>query len=127
MVERGGGHIAIIASASAYRGLPNAAAYSPMKSALNNLAESIHPQLKRAGVHITIVNPGFVDTQLTAVNKFPMPFLMSAEEAAERIAKGLSERRYEIAFPWRLVFPLKLMRLLPNRVFLWFVNRFVLK
>ena len=127
MVARGSGHIAIISSASAYRGLPNAAAYSPMKAALLNLTESIYPQLKRAGVHISIIVPGFVDTPLTAVNKFPMPFLMSAEEAARRIARGLEQKRYEIAFPNRFIYLLKLMRMLPNSVFFWYINKFVLK
>ena len=127
MVEHGGGHIAIVASVSGYRGLPNAAAYSPMKAALINLAESIRPQLMRKGVHVTIVNPGFVDTPMTSVNKFPMPFLMSAETAADRIAKGLYSRRYEIAFPTRFVMILKLLRILPNSVFFWIVNKFVLK
>ncbi len=127
MIEHGGGHIAIIASVSGYRGLPNAAAYSPMKAALINLAESIYPQLKRKGVDLTIVNPGFVDTPMTSVNKFPMPFLMTPEEAAERISKGLDRRDYEIAFPTRFVLILKLLRVLPNRIFFWIINKFVLK
>ncbi|MEX0347319.1 MAG: SDR family NAD(P)-dependent oxidoreductase [Rhizobiaceae bacterium] len=127
MIKRGSGHIAIIASVSGYRGLPNAAAYSPMKAALINLAESIYPQLKRQGVDITIINPGFVDTPMTSVNKFPMPFLMTPEEAAKRISKGLDRRDYEIAFPTRFALFLKLLRMLPNRVFFWIINKFVLK
>ncbi len=127
MIERGGGHVAIVASVSGYRGLPNAAAYSPMKAALINLTESIRPQLLRMGVHVTIINPGFVDTPMTAVNKFPMPFLMSAETAADRIAKGLISRRYEIAFPTRFVVMLKILRILPNPLFFWIINKFILK
>ena len=127
MIERGAGHVAIVGSVSGYRGLPNAAAYSPMKAALINLAESIRPQLKRRGIDITIVNPGFVDTPMTSVNKFPMPFLMTAEEAADQIATGLETRRYEIAFPTRFVMMLKLLRILPNRIYFWIINKFMLK
>lgn len=127
MIKRGSGHLAVVASVSGYRGLPNAAAYAPTKAALINLVECLYPQLKRAGVDITIINPGFVDTPMTAANKFPMPFLMSAEGAAGRIAKGLAARRYEIAFPTRFVLILKLLRMLPNRVFFWIINKIVLR
>lgn len=127
MIKRGSGHVAIVSSVSGYRGLPNAAAYAPSKAALINLAECLYPQLKRSGVDITIINPGFVDTPMTVNNKFPMPFLMTAEEAAERIARGLATRRYEIAFPTRFVLILKLLRMLPNRIFFWFINKFVLR
>lgn len=127
MISRGSGHVAIISSVSGYRGLPNAAAYAPSKAALINLAECIHPQLKRAGIDVSIINPGFVDTPMTSANKFPMPFLMTAEDAADRIAKGLAARRYEIAFPTRFVLILKLLRILPNRLFFWIINKFVLR
>lgn len=127
MAERGSGHIAIVASVAGYRGLPNAAAYAPTKAALINLAECIKPQLARMGITISIVNPGFVETRLTAVNKFPMPFIQTAKEAAELIMKGLLQKKYEIAFPLRLVLILKLMRALPNRLFFWLVDRIVLR
>lgn len=127
MASRGRGHIAIVASVSGYRGLPKAAAYSPAKAALINLVESIRPELNRKGIAVTIINPGFVDTPMTAVNSFPMPFMVTAENAADRIAKGLSGKQYEIAFPRRFVFFMKLARLVPNRIFFWFINKFVLK
>ena len=127
MIERGQGQIAIIGSVSGYRGLPNAATYAPTKAALINLAECIRPQLARKGVKVSIVNPGFVDTPLTATNTFPMPFLQTPQKAAEVIIGGLERERYEIAFPWQMVLPLKLMRMLPNRVFFWLVDKLVLK
>lgn len=126
MIARGSGHIAIVASVAGYRGLPNAAAYGPTKAALINLAESLAPDLSRYGVTLSIVNPGFVDTPMTKVNKFPMPYLMQADDAARRIVAGLERKHYEIAFPWQLVTFLKIARLLPNRVFLWYVRRFIL-
>lgn len=121
------GHIAIVASVAGYRGLPNAAAYAPTKAALINLAECIKPQLGKMGVRVSIVNPGFVETRLTAVNEFPMPFIQSAQEAAEKIINGLESKRYEIAFPWQLVGILKFLRILPNRLFFWLIDRFVLR
>lgn len=127
MVRRGQGHIAIVSSVSGYRGLPKASAYSPAKAALINLVESIRPELNRKGIEVTIINPGFVDTPMTAVNSFPMPFMVTAEDAADRIARGLARKDYEIAFPRRFVFFMKLARLVPNRIFFWFVNKFVLK
>ncbi|MGE3934837.1 MAG: SDR family NAD(P)-dependent oxidoreductase [Rhodospirillaceae bacterium] len=113
-LARRGGHVAVVGSASAYVGLPTAAAYGATKAALNNLCEALAPELRRAGVTISIVNPGFVRTPLTDRNTFRMPFLMDAEDAAARIARGLARGRFEVAFPRRLVLPLKLLRCLPR-------------
>jgi hypothetical protein len=63
---------------------------------------------------------------MTSVNKFPMPFIMPAPEAAQRILAGLEKGKYEVAFPWQLVLALKIARLLPNRAYLWYVRRFIL-
>ncbi len=120
------GHIGIISSVAGYRGLPNAAAYAPTKAALINLAECIRPQLRRMGVSVSVINPGFVETPMTSVNKFPMPFIQTPQAAAQQIVRGLQRNDYEIAFPKRLVWILKLARIMPNRLFFWFVDRFVL-
>jgi NAD(P)-dependent dehydrogenase (short-subunit alcohol dehydrogenase family) len=117
MVARGRGHIAIVASMAGYRGLPTAAAYGPTKAALINLAESIRPELEARGVRVSVINPGFVRTPMTDVNRFPMPFLMEPEDAARRIVAGLEAGRYEIAFPTRFALIMKLLRLLPDGVF----------
>ena len=127
MVERQSGQIAIIASIAGYRGLPNAAAYAPTKAALINLAECIYPQFKRTGVDISVVNPGFVETPMTSVNEFTMPFIQTPERAAAKIVIGLKRKDYEIAFPKRLTIILKILRILPNRIFFWLVNRYVLR
>ncbi|MGD8529013.1 MAG: oxidoreductase, partial [Methyloceanibacter sp.] len=84
-------------------------------------------ELAESGVTLSIVNPGFVDTPMTAVNEFPMPFLMPVDEAAERLLKGLERKHYEITFPRRFTWIMKLLRLLPNVVYLWLVRRFVLR
>jgi short-subunit dehydrogenase len=65
-------------------------------------------------VKLSLINPGFVDTPLTERNDFPMPFLISAEEAADHIARGLSADRFEIIFPWKMAVTIKLLNVLPR-------------
>lgn len=114
MVERKSGHIAIVGSVSGYFGLPMAAAYSPAKAALHNLAESLYPSLLKAGVAITIINPGFVKTRLTEVNKFAMPQLMEVEDAGRLMLKGLAKRKFEVIFPKPFAAIVKWLRHLPR-------------
>ena len=83
------GHISWIASVAGYVGLPKAAAYGPTKAALINLAESLKPELEQDGVTVSVINPGFVRTPMTANNDFPMPFLMEPDEAARQTIAGL--------------------------------------
>jgi short-subunit dehydrogenase len=127
MVRRESGQIAIVSSVAGYRGLPQAAAYGPTKAALINLAESLHPELAEKGVTLSIINPGFVETPMTAVNDFPMPFLIPVDEAAQRLLRGLERKSYEITFPRRFTWMLKALRLLPNAVFFWVVRTFILR
>ena len=125
MRGRGRGHIAIVASVAGYRGLPKGAFYGPTKAALINLAESIRPELARAGIKLQVINPGFVRTPMTDVNTFPMPFLMEPHVAVRRIIAGLHSNRFEIAFPWQLVTMLKLARILPYPAFFWFIRNVI--
>ena len=117
MMARRSGQIAIVASVAGYRGLPRAVAYGATKAALISMAESLKFDLDRAGVTMTLVNPGFVRTPMTARNSFPMPFLLEVEDAATRIVRGLATGRFEVAFPWQLVTPLKFLQILPARLF----------
>ena len=127
MLARGHGHIAIVASVAGYRGLPKSVAYGPTKAALINLAETLRSELEPKGITISLVNPGFVDTPMTEDNPFPMPAIMTAQDAAKRLLAGLERRRYEIIFPRRFVYALKLLRLLPNAVFFWIVRTFIMR
>lgn len=120
MIARGRGHLAFVASVAGYRGMSKAAAYGASKAAVINLAESLAIDLGGRGVTVSVVNPGFVDTPMTEGNPFPMPFLMPVDEAAGRIIRGLASKRFEVAFPWPLVAMLKLGRLIPTRLYLWF-------
>jgi short-subunit dehydrogenase len=126
MLERGAGHIALMASVAGYRGLsPLTAAYAPAKAAVINLAECLRNDLRAQGVTVSVINPGYVATPMTSTNKFPMPFIVSAEDAARRIVRGLEKRKFEIAFPWQLVAMMKLGRLLPTRAFFWYARTFL--
>jgi short-subunit dehydrogenase len=118
MRGQGGGAIAIVASVAGYRGLPYAAGYGASKAALINMAESLQPECKQLGIKLQLICPGFVKTPLTDRNDFAMPFIISAEDAARRIAQGLSSDRFEIVFPKRMKIAMKILRLLPNGLFL---------
>lgn len=107
------GAIGIVASVAGYGGLPGGAAYGPTKAALINLAESMYFDMKPAGINIKIINPGYVDTPLTADNRAPMPFLMPVDKAAKRIAKEIKNKRFESTFPRRFTWFLKLVNKLP--------------
>lgn len=123
MKARGRGHIALTGSVASYRGLPKSCHYGPTKAALTNLAETLSIELKPHGIDITLINPGFVETPMTAVNDFPMPYIMGSEEAASRILAKLPNAPFEIAFPWQLVWTLKLARLMPTSLYLWQTRR----
>ena len=124
MRGRGRGHLVLVASVAGYRGLPLASAYGPTKAALINLAESLKYMLERAGIRISVCNPGFVDTPLTENNKFPMPFLMDVEDAALALKRGIYKGRFEIAFPTRFVLLLKFFRCLPYAVYFPLIRKF---
>ncbi len=113
MIERRGGRIAVVASVAGYRGLPTSAAYGMTKAGLINMAEALKPELDGYGVRLQLVNPGFVRTPLTDKNPFPMPFLMEVEDAAEAFYRGLRSDRFEIVFPRRFAYLLKVLRCLP--------------
>ena len=117
MIARGKGHVALTASVAGYRGLPDAAAYSASKAGLIAMAESLALDLMDLGVRLSVVNPGFVETEATSVNDFEMPFLMQPDDAAERIVRGLERPGFEIAFPRIFVRFLRLVGMLPNRLY----------
>lgn len=123
LIDRGRGHISLVASVAGYRALPNSLAYGPTKAALIQLAETLKMDLQDAGLGVSIINPGFVETPMTAQNRFPMPALLTPQQAAAAIVRGWERGRFEIAFPLRFTLPLKLLRLLPFRLYLPLVRR----
>lgn len=117
LCRRGRGEIVLVASLAGYRGLPRSAPYNASKAALISLGESLAPELALEGVRMRLVSPDCVRTPLTAKNDCPMPFLMEPEAAARRIADGLESGGFEIAFPRRLAWPMKLLRCLRYRLY----------
>ena len=113
MKNAGQGQIALVASVSGYGGLKLASSYGSSKAAVINLAESLKFDFERSNIKIQIVNPGFVDTPLTKNNKFPMPFLMPLDKAADRLVACLKKDMFEITFPRRFTWLLKIANLLP--------------
>jgi len=113
MSTRGRGQIALMSSLAGYRGFPDAPAYSASKAAVKALAEAWRGELAARGIRVSAICPGFIETPMTASNKFPMPFLMTAERAAEIIAAGLALDRARISFPWPMALGSWLLAALP--------------
>lgn len=120
------GHIAMISSLAGFFGLPNSSGYGPSKAAMMNYSESIYNDCKKNNIYVSLINPGFVKTRLTDQNKFEMPFLMSAEKAAQIIHKGLEKKKYDITFPFMMSLIFKTLKILPKPVFL-FLIKFMVK
>lgn len=123
LLARGRGHVSLMASVAGYRGLPHSLAYGPTKAALINLAENLYADLHPRGLGVSVVNPGFVDTPLTAQNRFPMPALITPEQAAWDLIDGWQRGQFEIHFPKRFTRWMKLWRWLPYGLYLPLVTR----
>jgi short-subunit dehydrogenase len=123
MLARGAGHISLVGSVAGYRGLPNSLAYGPTKAALINLAETLYLDLHNQGIGVSLINPGFVQTPLTANNQFEMPALLTPAQAAQAMVKGWARGAFEIHFPKRFTLWMKALRVLPNRVFFALVRK----
>lgn len=123
MSARGRGQIAVNASTAGYGGLPRAAAYGASKAAAIHMCEALKFDCDRLGIRLQVVNPGFIETPLTAKNDFPMPFLMKMDEAARRVADGMERGGFEITFPRRLSWLIKAVNLLPYPAYFWLVAK----
>ena len=124
LLAQGHGHISLVSSVAGWRGLPNGLAYGPTKAALTHLAETLYLDLQDRNIGVSVINPGFVATPLTAQNAFTMPALMSPEKAAQAMLQGWAQGAFDIHFPKRFTAWLKLMRVLPYRWYFALVRRF---
>jgi NAD(P)-dependent dehydrogenase (short-subunit alcohol dehydrogenase family) len=123
MRERMRGHLVLIGSVSAYFGWPTTAAYGASKAALNQIAESLKFDFDKLNIRIQVANPGFIDTPLVRHNEFHMPALVPADRAARRMLAGIRHGGFEISFPRRLTWPLKLASVLPRPLCQWLLTR----
>jgi len=124
LMAQGRGHVSLISSVAGFRGLPNSLAYGPTKAALTNLAETLYLDLQPLGLGVSVVHPGFVQTPLTAQNNFTMPALITPEQAAQAMLDGWAGGAFDIHYPKRFTRWMKLLRLLPYRVYFPLVRRF---
>ena len=122
--QRKVGQISIISSVAGYRGLPAAGAYCASKSALTSFAESLHFEMKRKNVRVSLISPGFIKTPMTDQNDFPMPMIKSPEFAADQIYNGLLKKSgFEIHFPKVFTFFMKFLRILPSSIYFRFLEK----
>jgi short-subunit dehydrogenase len=123
MLERRRGHLVVISSLASYRGLPRMAGYCASKAGVNALLEGLRPELKRHGIAVTTVCPGWVRTPLTASIKGPLPNLLEVDDAARRILKAVRKGKPFFAFPRASVRQVRLLRWLPARLSDWLLER----
>lgn len=121
--RQGAGHLSLVASVAGYRGLPQSLAYGPTKAALINLAQTLYFDLHPLGIGVSVINPGFVRTPLTAHNEFNMPALIDPDEAAREIVAGWARGRFEIHFPRRFTLWLKALRHLGDAAYFSAIRR----
>ncbi|MEZ5893413.1 MAG: SDR family NAD(P)-dependent oxidoreductase [Parvularculaceae bacterium] len=117
MRAQGRGMIAITGSVAGYKGLPRAGAYCASKAAMMRLAETLRTELAPLNIDVKLISPGFVRTPLTDKNDFAMPFLMDVDEARDIIVRGLTRKGYQIVFPQRLAWGLRLLSALPAPIY----------
>ncbi|MDD3353044.1 SDR family oxidoreductase [Zoogloea sp.] len=117
MREQGKGRLVGIASVAGIRGLPGAGAYSASKAAVMAYLESLRVELHGSGVKVVTIAPGYIATPMTAINPYPMPFLLPADQAARRFARAISRGTRYTVIPWQMGWVAKLLRVLPNALF----------
>jgi short-subunit dehydrogenase len=117
MLKRGEGQLVAISSLASYRGLPKSGAYSASKAAVSTFFESMRVDLRRSGVAVTVIHPGFIRTPMTAHRKKKLPFLLEVDDAACRIVKAIERRARTYAFPWQLASLVRVIRHMPGALY----------
>ena len=123
MIARGQGHLVVISSLAAYRGLPKSAAYCASKAAVSAFFESLRLDLEPKGIEVTIIHPGFIKTPLTAGRDAKMPYLMELDDAIEKIVGAIEKRKKSYAFPWQLASIVRAGMIMPNWMYDWIARR----
>jgi short-subunit dehydrogenase len=117
MVKRGDGQLVAISSLASYRGLPKSGAYSASKAAVSTFFESLRVDLRRSGIAVTVIHPGFIRTPMTANRKKKLPFLLEVDDAACRIIRAVERRARTYAFPWQLASLVRVIRHMPGALY----------
>jgi len=117
MISRGRGIIAATSSLAAHRGLPGNGCYGATKAAVSTLLDSLRVEAVRRGLQITIIEPGFVKSELTEGARVPMPFLMETADAARAIVEGVAEGKSVIRFPWQMAALVRVLENLPPALY----------
>ena len=117
MVKNDAGHIVITSSLTAFRGLPKSIGYTASKAGTMSLAECMYADLRKTGVQVQVINPGFIKTQLTDKNDFKMPFLMTPEDAAQQAFDHMNSDRFKTSFPFVFSLLFRFARLLPDAIY----------
>ena len=120
MLARGRGHLAAVSSMGAFKGMPGSAGYCASKAAVSTLMESLRIELRLRGIRVTTICPGFVESEMTAVNTFSMPGLLEADDAGRRIVRALGRNKKVFKFPWKMTVLMRLVRIAPD----WLLARF---
>ena len=119
MSKRGGGQFAGIGSVGGIRGLPGSEAYCSSKAAVISYLESLRNDVRKYGISVTTICPGFVRTPLVAKNPYKMPFILEPEEFAERAVKAILDKDSYRVIPWQMAWVARLLKILPDSVFDW--------
>jgi short-subunit dehydrogenase len=119
MISRKAGHLVAISSLAGYNGFPGTSGYSATKAAVIKFCETLAIDLKPMGISVSSFQPGFIQTPLTAKNKHPMPFMLSAEKASEIIYKGIKRKVPSYAFPFFFACVVKFLAIIPRRLYFW--------
>ncbi|UWR22174.1 SDR family oxidoreductase [Sulfitobacter sp. S190] len=117
MVDKDAGHIVITSSLTGFRGLPGSIGYTASKAATMSLAECMYADLRKTGVKVQVINPGFIKTQLTDKNDFKMPFLMTPEDAAREVFEHMNDDKFKKSFPWMFSLVFRLSQFLPDSIY----------
>jgi short-subunit dehydrogenase len=111
------GSLVGIASVAGFRGLPGAGAYCASKAAAISYLESLRVELKDSGVQVVTICPGYIKSPMTAVNPYPMPFILEAKDAASRMARAIDSGKTYTVIPWQMGLIGRIMKLMPNGLF----------
>jgi short-subunit dehydrogenase len=117
MVEKNDGHIVITSSLVGFRGLPHSIGYTASKAAVMSLAECMYADLRKTGVKVQVVNPGFIKTQLTEKNAFNMPFIMEPEDAAREVFQHMNSDKFKKSFPFGFSLLFRAGQFLPDWIY----------